>query len=320
VDSWEKEFLFVNQAPEENSDFDSDNEVNPLDTLDSLGRYTSKHAVTSDNKHKKKPIQLTIIGRPNVGKSTLVNQLLQEHRVIANDLAGTTRDAVRIQWIYAGRRVTLVDTAGIKSGSRAGQDKVDLLLEEEVRRAVQYSHVVAVVIDSMQGFSASEMALIKRVVDEGRGVVVVANKWDLVEDRFKKKAIKWMEKQLEKGLGQAKGIPIAYVSAKSGQRTERIMDEVLRVYEKWNTRVSTGLLNKWLHAFTTVQKMPSDQGKMLKLRYLMQIKTRPPTFFLFANNKRLIEANFEAFVRNSISKEFGFQGVPVRILLRDSRT
>lgn len=109
--------------------------------------------------------------------------------------------------------------------------------------------MVAVLIDSMEGFSSSEMAIVKRVVDEGRAVVIVANKWDLVDDKYKKKAVKWMDKQLEKGMGQAKGIPITFVSAKNGFRTERIMDEVLRVYEKWNTRVSTGLLNKWMHAF-----------------------------------------------------------------------
>lgn len=123
------------------------------------------------------------------------------------------------------------------------------MMEEEVRVAIQYSHVVAVLIDSMEGFSSSEMAIVKRVVDEGRAVVIVANKWDLVDDKYKKKAVKWMDKQLEKGMGQAKGIPITFVSAKNGFRTDRIMDEVLRVYEKWNTRVSTGLLNKWMHAF-----------------------------------------------------------------------
>ena len=129
-----------------------------------------------------------------------------------------------------------------------------------------------------------------------------------------------MEKQLERGMGQAKGIPIAFVSAQNGQRTDRIMDEVLRVYEKWNTRVSTGLLNKWMHAFSKVHKLPSDEGKMLKMRYLMQIKVRPPTFFLYVNNKKLMTDNFEQFVRTSISKEFAFLGVPVRILVRDSRT
>ncbi len=112
-------------------------------------------------------------------------------------------------------------------------------------------------------------AVIKKVVDEGRAIVVAANKWDLIEDKYKKKAVKWMEKQIEKGLGNAKGVPLAFVSAKEGIRTDRILDEVMRVYEKWNTRVSTGLLNKWLFAFARVQKMPSEEGKVLKLRYLM---------------------------------------------------
>ena len=127
------------------------------------------------------------------------------------------------------------------------------MMLEEVTEAINYSHVVAVMIDSMEAFTSGDMSLIKKVLDEGRAVVVIANKWDLVDDKYKKKATKWMEKQLEKGLGQAKGIPIAYISAKTGKRVDRVMDEVLRVYEKWNTRVSTGLLNKWLFAFSRVQ-------------------------------------------------------------------
>lgn len=123
------------------------------------------------------------------------------------------------------------------------------MLQQDVFDAIKYSHVVAVMIDSLEAFTAADMTLIKRVLDEGRAVVVVANKWDLVDDKYKKKAVKWMEKQLEKGLGQAKGIPIAFISARTGQRQNKVMDEVLRVYEKWNTRVSTGLLNKWMHAF-----------------------------------------------------------------------
>ena len=161
--------------------------------------------------------------------------------------------------------------------------------------------------------------VIKKVLDEGRGVVIAANKWDLVEDKYKKKAVKWMEKQLEKGIGQARGVPMAFISAKGGLRVERILDEVMRVYEKWNTRVSTGLLNKWVHAFARVQHMPSEEGKVLKLRFLMQIKTRPPTFFLYVNNKQLMTDNFERFLSHSIAKEFGFEGVPLRILVRDNK-
>ena len=268
---------------------------------------------------KRKPIQLSIVGKPNTGKSTLVNALVEEQRVIANDLAGTTRDAVRVQWVYGGRRVTLVDTAGLQLNKR-NETVVDDMVQQDVFDAIKYSHVVAVMIDSVEAFTAVDMTLIKRVLDEGRAVVVVANKWDLIEDKYKKKAVKWMEKQLEKGLGQAKGIPITFVSAKTGQRQDRVMDEVLRVYEKWNTRVSTGLLNKWMHAFQKVQRMPTEGGKMLKMRYLMQIKTRPPTFFLFVNRKNLVTDNYEHFLRNSLAKEFGFVGTPIRILLRDNRS
>ena len=320
VSQWSKDFERLNPDPQDNSDFDSDNDINPLDTITAQGRYaSSKQAqISSENNLKKKPIQLSIVGRPNVGKSTLINGLLKENRVIANDLAGTTRDSVMIQWVYGGRRINLVDTAGIKPGTSV-KSEVERIVNEQVQKTVDYSHVVIVLIDSMEAFTSQDMMVVRKVLDEGRAVVIAANKWDLVEDKYKKKAVKWMEKQLEKGLGQAKGVPLAFVSAKSGIRIDRILDEVMRVYEKWNTRVSTALLNKWIHAFQKAQLMPSVEGKTLKLRYMMQIKTRPPTFFLYVNSKRLVSDSFEKFVRNSISKEFGFQGCPIRILIRDNK-
>lgn len=162
---------------------------------------SQQQSISAENQLKRKPIQFTVIGKPNVGKSTLVNSLLNENRVIANDLAGTTRDAVRCQWVYAGRRITLIDTAGIKTNNKKNSTTVELMMEEEVERAIQYSHVVAVLIDAMEGFTSSEMTIVQKVVDEGRAVVIVANKWDLVEDKYKKRAVKWMEKQLERGLG-----------------------------------------------------------------------------------------------------------------------
>jgi GTPase len=170
--------------------------------LTPAGKYTSsKQAqISSENMMKKKPIQLSVVGRPNVGKSTLINGLLKENRVIANDLAGTTRDSVTISWTYGGRRVTLVDTAGIKPGTRV-KTEVDAMVGEQVQRAIDYSHVVICLIDSMEAFTSQDMMVIKKVVDEGRALVIAANKWDLVEDKYKKKAVKWMEKQLEKGLG-----------------------------------------------------------------------------------------------------------------------
>jgi predicted GTPase len=134
-----------------------------------------------------------------------------------------------------------------------------------------------------------------------------------------KKAVMWMQKQLEKKFRQAKGIPITFVSAKTGIRVDKIMDEVLRVYEKWNTRVSTAVLNKWITALKKVHKMPGLDNKFLRIRYVMQIKTRPPTFFIFVNDTRLVPEVYERYLRNMLVKEFGFEGVPVRLLFRDNR-
>jgi len=225
---------------------------------------------------------------------------------VASDMPGTTRDSISVQWQYKGRRILLVDTAGIKPGTGLPEDEIEELVHEQVDTAIKYSHVVGIMIDSMEAFTRIDMNIIDKVLSEGRGVVIIANKWDLVDDRYKKKAVRWMEKQLEKGLGQAKGVPIAFVSAKTGLRVESIMEEVLRVYEKWNHRLHTGLLNKWIRDFNRVQRLPTQEGLRLKLRYLMQIKTRPPTFFVYCNRKSMVSDNFEQFFRNCLSKEFGF--------------
>ena len=149
---------------------------------------------------KKKPIQLAVVGRPNVGKSTFVNGILKENRVIVNDLPGTTRDCVMTQWSFGGRRINLVDTAGIKPGTTV-KTKLDMMINEQVEETINYAHIVIVLIDAMEAFTSQDMMVINKVVSEGRGIVIAANKWDLVDDRYKKKAVKWMDKQLEKGLG-----------------------------------------------------------------------------------------------------------------------
>jgi len=312
------EFDFLNPEPEYNSDFDSDNEINPLDTLTKVGYSSSIGGIATENNMKKKPIQLAVIGRPNVGKSTIVNALLREDRVIANDIPGTTRDSIAIQWLHMGRRINLVDTAGVKVKGRH-KDKIEQLIKESMEKVLNYSHVAIVMIDSMQAFTVPDFAIMTQVIEEGRGLVVVANKWDIVADKYKRKAMMWMQKQLEKKFRQAKGVPIAFVSAKTGIRVDNVMDEVLRVYEKWNTRVSTSLLNKWLMALKKVHKMPGLEGKFLNIRYMMQIKSRPPTFFIFVNDIRLIPKVYKRFLRNTLIKEFGFEGVPVRLYFRDNR-
>lgn len=188
------EFDYLNPNPEYNSDFDSDNEVNPLDTMNRIGHTNAIGGISTENMFKKKPIQLAVIGRPNVGKSTLVNGLLREDRVIANDLPGTTRDAISIQWIHKGRRVNLVDTAGIKINAR-NKDKIEQLVRDSMQKVLNHSHVAIVLIDSMSAFTTQDFAIMTEVIDQGRGLIVAANKWDIVAEKYKRKAVQWMQKQ-----------------------------------------------------------------------------------------------------------------------------
>jgi GTPase len=178
------EFDYLNPEPEYNSDFDSDNEVNPLDTMTKIGYSSSVGGISTENSMKKKPIQLAVIGRPNVGKSTLVNSMIREDRVIANDLPGTTRDSVSIQWIYRGRRINLVDTAGIDVKSR-NKSKIEELVKENMEKVLNYSHIALVLIDSMDAFTVKDLTIMDQVIEEGRGLIVAANKWDIVADKYK---------------------------------------------------------------------------------------------------------------------------------------
>ena len=191
------EFDRLNPDPEYNSDFDSDNEIIPLDTITKIGYSSSISGISSENLMKKKPIQLSVIGRPNVGKSTIVNSFLRENRVIANDMPGTTRDAITIQWVHRGRRVNLVDTAGIKIKQK-NKDRIEEMVDRNVKGILNYSHVVLVLIDAMESFTHQDMAIMSKVIEEGRALVVAANKWDIVADKYKRKAVLWMHKQLEK--------------------------------------------------------------------------------------------------------------------------
>eukprot|EP00357_Protocruzia_adherens_P026192 CAMPEP_0114997110 /NCGR_PEP_ID=MMETSP0216-20121206/14711_1 /TAXON_ID=223996 /ORGANISM="Protocruzia adherens, Strain Boccale" /LENGTH=651 /DNA_ID=CAMNT_0002361443 /DNA_START=89 /DNA_END=2046 /DNA_ORIENTATION=+ len=314
---WLDEFDRLNAEPEYNSDFDSDTEVNPIDSL-TTQTHSEHKGVSIANAYYKKPIQISVIGRPNAGKSTMTNQLLREDRVIVDDLPGTTRDSVLSRWVYKGRNIHLIDTAGIKRAMTLKGD-LDYKIYEQVKQSIRFSSVVIYVINSMDAITSQDIKLLSSVIEEGRGIILAANKWDLVEDKWKQRATKWMESQIEKCLGQIRDINIFYVSAKTGFRVNGMMNEVIRAYDKWNARVSTGLLNDWLRKFKKVQTPPSINGRRLRMRFICQVKTRPPTFFLYVNNKKLIRPNYHRFLIHSISEEFGFNGVPIRIILKDNK-
>ena len=316
INEWEREFDIFNRNPEENSDLDSDNDINAEESM-TTNFFNAGPGVTSDNIYKKKSIQISIVGRPNVGKSTLVNSLLKENRVIASDLPGTTRDAISVQWVYKGKKIQLVDTAGIERRVRL-KSKAEHMVQQSTMKTIKYSHVVVCLIDALDAFRVQDMSVAQHIVKEGRAVVLVVNKWDLVTDDWRSKASKFMHKQVEKSLGETKGMPLLFVSALTNYKMDKLMDEVLRTYERWNMRVSTGLLNDWLNRFKKTQNMPSDSGESLKIRFITQLKSRPPTFSVFVNDKGLFKDNYLKYMKNQLAKEFELEGTPIRFIIRDN--
>lgn len=305
-----KEFDALN--PSDMSELDSDSETDPRFII-SRPSLPSDSSSTSPKVNK--PIQMSIIGRQNVGKSTLVNALLSAERVIADQLPGTTRDCVYTELNYKGRNVTLVDTAGLV---RHPEGKISEQVKEDVMKAVKYSQIVVLLFDSMTALSRLDLDLARLVIREGRALILAGNKWDLVVNKWRKKAADYIADQARTTM-DIKDLPMVFLSAKECSRINDFMDLVLTTYTKWNRRISTGHLNRWLSAFKKVQNLPSGGGEKLNIKYMAQIKSRPPTFYIYVNNKELMKDNYLKKFRNALCREFGLEGVAVRLLLRDKQ-
>mmetsp|Transcript_12157 Transcript_12157/g.23073 ORF Transcript_12157/g.23073 Transcript_12157/m.23073 type:complete len:519 (-) Transcript_12157:41-1597(-) len=305
---WSKEYDRFNQP--DMSDYDSDNEAD------------LKHALTpkvSDPKEaltefkKRRPIQMSFLGMPNVGKSTLINRLIKQDRMIVDKEPGTTRDAVYIEHIHNGRKFCLVDTAGIR---KHYEGNVEKMMQIDARRAMKYSQVVVFLFDAMKAISRHELNLIREIIEEGRIAVIVGNKWDLVSKDWKSKAVKFFYATLHSKI-DLKSVKLMFISARTGMQVGQLFEQIAELYEAWNTRISTGLLNKWLEAYKKVQNMPSSGGGRLLIRYITQIKVRPPTFYLHCNNRTLMKDNYFKSFSAALTREFKLEGVPVRILIKD---
>ncbi|CAG9324131.1 unnamed protein product [Blepharisma stoltei] len=307
---WERAYDKLN--PWDNSDYDSDNEIDINKSLASDFNLKDKDSLM-ENMKKHKMIQLAIIGRPNVGKSTLINAFLNEERVITDNQPGTTRDALYLDHVHKGKKICLVDTAGLTKHSRGTVNK---LIQEDVMKAIKFSHAVVLQIEAPVGLTPVDLELAKKVIDEGRILLIVGNKWDLVPKDMKGKVAKDVAINLHTKI-TLKGLNVIFISALQNYNVSKIMDEIQSLYEKWNKRVSTGLLNRWLEAFKKVQPLPTSQGALLRIKYMMQIKARPPSFYVYVNDRSLMKENYLKNFTSSLTKEFGFEGVPVRILLRD---
>jgi GTP-binding protein len=270
-------------------------------------------AAAHEKEIERRPLQLAIVGRPNVGKSTLVNRLIGEERLLVGPEAGITRDAIAIDWEHRGRRVRLVDTAGVRRQAKV-IDKVERLSVGDTLNTIRFAEVVILVLDAEVMLEKQDLTLARMVLEEGRALLIAANKWDRVED--KPKALKKLTDRVEKSLTQARGIPVLPVSALTGQNLDRLIDAAFALHKQWNRRLPTAPLNRWLRAMVDNHPAPLVSGRRLKPRYMTQIKTRPPTFAFFMNRPEKLPDDYMRYLINGLREQFELPGVPIRTTLR----
>jgi GTP-binding protein len=260
-----------------------------------------------------KTLHIAVVGRPNAGKSTLINRLIGEERMLTGPEPGLTRDAIPIGWEFNGQPVRLVDTAGLRRKARI-TEALEKMSAHESLRAIRLAHVVVLVIDANQPFDKQDLIIAHHVAEEGRALVVAVNKWDTVKEKHAVMSL--IEKKAEVSLAQVAGLPIVPISALKGDGLEALMKGVMRVYQTWNIRVSTGKLNRWLQRMEDDHPPPIVSGRRVKLRYMTQIKSRPPTFQLWVNKPVDLPESYTRFLTNGLRSTFNLEGVPIRWQLK----
>ena len=263
-----------------------------------------------------KPLKLAVIGQPNAGKSTLVNALLGAERVLTGPEAGITRDAIAIDWSWRGKPVTLWDTAGIRRKSRV-TGKVEKLAVADGLRAIRFADAVIVLIDASLELERQDLTLADLAAQEGRAVVIALSKWDMVED--KQMRLKDVKEDMAEILPEIRGVTIVPVSAHQEKGLDRLMEAVFAAAEKWNTRISTGQLNRWLEAALERNPPPAPSGRRIKIRYMTQVRSRPPTFSLFGNQLDSLPESYVRYLMNGLREDFDLWGTPLRFNRRGGR-
>jgi len=264
------------------------------------------------------PLKLAIIGRPNAGKSTLINRMLGEERLITGPEAGITRDSIAIDWTWHDedgqpRAVRLIDTAGMRKRANV-QDKLEKLSVADALHAIDFAEVVVLLLDATRGLEAQDLRIADAALQEGRALIVAINKWDVAENASS--LFNGIRGALEEGLSQVKGLPVLTVSAATGKGIDTLVKVAFETREAWSRRVSTGELNRWFERAIEANPPPAPGGKRIKLRYLTQAKTRPPGFVLFGTRVDQLPMSYQRYLINGIRRDLGFGAVPVRLTLR----
>jgi GTP-binding protein len=263
-----------------------------------------------------KPLRFAVVGRPNAGKSTLINRILGEERLLTGPEAGVTRDSIGIDFSWHGRSMKIFDTAGLRKRANI-QDKLEKLAAADAIRAVKFADVVVVLVDATVPFERQDLSIADLVEREGRALVIALNKWDLVAEPGK--TLKRLREEADELLPQAEGSPVVPVCGLTGAGLEKLMDAVIHTHEIWNRRIATGKLNRWLAATIERTPPPAVSGRRIKIRYVTQPKARPPTFVLFGNQLDALPTSYERYLVRGLRETFDLRGVPLRFAKRQSK-
>ncbi|MDO5572437.1 MAG: ribosome biogenesis GTPase Der [bacterium] len=317
VDSFEKFeadiYEFYNLGIGEPFAISASNRLGLGEMLDEIIKYFPEE--TEEQEEDERP-KIAIVGKPNVGKSSIINKLLGENRVIVSDVAGTTRDAVDTSVMHEGREYVFIDTAGLRRKKKVKEELEHYMIVRTVS-AVERADVVIIVIDAVEGVTEQEAKIAGIAHEAGKGVIIAVNKWDAVE-KDDKTIYRFTEK-VRNVLSYMPYAEMIFISAVTGQRMTKLFDLIDMVIQNHALRVGTGVLNEIMSEAVALQQPPSDKGKRLKLFYITQVAVKPPTFVIFVNDKELMHFSYTRYIENRIRESFGFRGTPLRFIIRERK-